>query len=309
MTKFQNAQYLTSTQYAGADKLAARIALHDKYTVNHVDLHRWLFDVILAVIGPAGRVLEVGTGRGDLWKRAASADLALEETAKIARGSEGKPPTVKGYAGVSDAKKFGRIPPSWEITLTDLSAGMLVDNKAHLGPQLAARFRYGEVDVQKLPYPADTFDAVIANYMLYHVPDLPKAVREIRRVLRPGGALIAMTNGEHHMQELGKFAEKAGLASDASTLGLMNTRLAFSLQNGAEILAPAFDHVQRLDFPTELCVTDVQPVLDYIASALDDADEVMSGSAGLALARMLEVRLADQGVIRISKETGLFIAR
>ena len=61
MTKFQNARYLTGTQYAGADKLAARIALHDNYTVDHIDLHRWLFDIMLAVIGPAGRILEVGT--------------------------------------------------------------------------------------------------------------------------------------------------------------------------------------------------------------------------------------------------------
>lgn len=307
MTKFQNARYLTGTQYAGADKLAARIALHDKYTVNHVDLHRWLFDIMLAVIGPAGRVLEVGTGRGDLWKKAASAEIALEETAKIKTGEN---PAVDAKAKPAPERfNFGRIPTHWAITLTDLSAGMLVDNKAHLGPQLAARFRYGEADVQELPYPDKSFDAVIANYMLYHVPDLDKAIRELRRVLRPGGALIAMTNGEHHMQELGQFVEKAGLANDASKLGIMKVRLAFNLQNGAEALRKSFQDVVRLDYPTELCVTEVQPVLDYIASALDDPEEMMSQSGGLALARVLEMRLAEQGIIRISKETGLFVAR
>lgn len=308
MTKFQNARYLTGTQYAGADKLAARIALHDQYTVNHIDLHRWLFDIMLAVIGPAGRILEVGTGRGDLWKKAASTERALEDTAKIATG-ENKTVIPTNNPAPPPREKFGRIPAHWEITLTDLSAGMLVDNKTHLGAPLAARFRYGEADVQDLPYPDKSFDAVIANYMLYHAPDLDKAIRELRRVLRPGGALLAMTNGQNHMKEINQLVGRAGLVEEAASLGVMNVRLAFNLQNGAEALRKSFKDVVRLDYPTELCVTDAQPVLDYIASMLDAPDELLNGSGGLALARVLEMRLAEQGLIRISKETGLFVAR
>jgi ubiquinone/menaquinone biosynthesis C-methylase UbiE len=303
MSKFQDTSYLKGSQYAGADKLSARIALHELYTVSYVDIHRWIFDVMLAALGSTAKVLEVGTGRGDLWKKNAVHDLRLEETAKIERegGETGKLP-------IPEREKFGRIPNGWEITLTDLSAGMVVDNKAHLG-DLSARFRYGEADVHSLPYPTDTFDAVVANYMLYHAADLPRAIREIRRVLKPGGVLFAMTNGERHMREINQFVERAGLAKGVEASGMMNLRLAFSLQNGAEALAPAFDDVIRMDFPTELHVTEVQPVLDYIASMLEDAEETMSGAAGLALARVLEVRLAEQGVIRISKETGLFVAR
>ncbi len=304
MTKFQDTGYLKGSQYAGADKLSARIRLHDTYTVSHIDLHRWLFDIMLAAVGSTAKVLEVGTGRGDLWKKNAVPDMRLEETAKIERGET----TTKGRVPTPEKEKFGRIPHGWEITLTDLSAGMLVDNKAHLG-DLSARFRYGEADVHALPYPAQTFDAVLANYMLYHAADLPKAIRELRRVLKPSGVLFAMTNGERHMRELNQFVERSGMAQGVESSGLMNVRLAFSLQNGIESLETAFNDVVRLDFPTELHVTEVQPVLDYIASALDDPETAMSGAAWLALARMLEVRLAEQGVIRISKETGLFIAR
>lgn len=303
MSRFQDTSYLKGSQYAGADNLSARIKLHDLYTVSHIDLHRWMFDIMLSALGSTAKVLEVGTGRGDLWKKNAVPDLRLEETAKIER--EG---AVKGKLPVAEKDKFGRIPNGWEITLTDLSAGMLVDNKAHLG-DLSARFRYGEADVHSLPYPTDTFDAVIANYMLYHAADLPKAIRELRRVLKPGGVLFAMTNGERHMREINQFVDRAGLGKGVEAAGLMNSRLTFSLQNGAEALEPAFEDVIRLDFPTELHVTEVQPVLDYIASVFDNPDEAMSGAAGLALARMLEVRLAEQGVIRISKETGLFVAR
>lgn len=303
MTKFQDASYLKGTQYAGANNLSARIVLHDRYTVSHIDLHRWVFDIMLATLGSTAKILEVGTGRGDLWKKNAVPDLRLEETAKFERHE-----TQRSRVVLSDKEKFGRIPTGWEITLTDLSPGMLVDNKAHMG-DLAGRFRYGEADVQSLRYPSNTFDAVVANYILYHVADLPKAIRELRRVLKPGGTLFAMTNGERHMREINQFVEQAGFSKEAETFGGMNERLTFSLQNGEQKLAAAFNDVLRLDFPTELHVTDVQPVLDYIASMLDNADSLMSGAAGLALARMLEVRLTEQGVIRISKETGLFVAR
>ncbi|HEY5428532.1 MAG TPA: class I SAM-dependent methyltransferase [Solirubrobacteraceae bacterium] len=57
-------------------------------------------------------------------------------------------------------------------------------------------------DVQLLPFADASFDAVIAAWMLYHVPDLPQGVAEIHRVLRPGGTLFAGTNGEQHLQDV-----------------------------------------------------------------------------------------------------------
>ena len=57
-------------------------------------------------------------------------------------------------------------------------------------------------DVQALPFDDESFDCVIAAWMLYHVEDLTRALEEIRRVLRPGGRLIAVTNSERHLLEL-----------------------------------------------------------------------------------------------------------
>ena len=55
-------------------------------------------------------------------------------------------------------------------------------------------------DVQELPFADGAFDTVVAAWMLYHVPDVGRGLAEIARVLRPGGALVAVTNSIGHLE-------------------------------------------------------------------------------------------------------------
>ena len=57
-------------------------------------------------------------------------------------------------------------------------------------------------DVQALPFENESFDAAVAAWMLYHVPDVDRAVAELARVLRPGGRLVAVTNSAWNLSEL-----------------------------------------------------------------------------------------------------------
>jgi SAM-dependent methyltransferase len=57
-------------------------------------------------------------------------------------------------------------------------------------------------DVQRLEFDAGEFDAALASWMLYHVPDLDRSAAELARVLRPGGRLVALVNDAQHAAEI-----------------------------------------------------------------------------------------------------------
>ncbi len=92
-------------------------------------------------------------------------------------------------------------------------------------------------DVQELPFADAEFDVAIAAWMLYHVPDLDRGLAELARVLKPGGRLVAVTNGIDHLQELWDLARRA------ASVG----RFTFRSENGEESLRRHFADVQRKD--------------------------------------------------------------
>jgi SAM-dependent methyltransferase len=55
-------------------------------------------------------------------------------------------------------------------------------------------------DAENLPFKNDSFDVVYTNGVLHHLPNTPKAVKDIHRVLRPGGRVIAMFYAEYSRQ-------------------------------------------------------------------------------------------------------------
>jgi SAM-dependent methyltransferase len=57
-------------------------------------------------------------------------------------------------------------------------------------------------DVQALPLADGQFDCAVAAWMLYHVPEVDRALGELARVLRAGGRLVAVTNASEHLREL-----------------------------------------------------------------------------------------------------------
>lgn len=68
--------------------------------------------------------------------------------------------------------------------------------------------------VLEIPYPDQSFDVVFSHGVLHHVPDIERAQREIRRVLKPGGELIVMLYAKYSLNYLLAIAvvRRIGLA-------------------------------------------------------------------------------------------------
>ncbi|HVU10157.1 MAG TPA: class I SAM-dependent methyltransferase, partial [Phototrophicaceae bacterium] len=119
-------------------------------------------------------------------------------------------------------------------------------------------------DAQYLPYADQTFDVVMANHMLYHVPDIEQAILEARRVLRPRGVFVAATNSIQSMPEIHALFRRGMLL--LSTPGKVYSQpplpaqTSFALENGTRILARYFYAVVRYDLPSTLVFPSVEPV-------------------------------------------------
>ena len=133
----------------------------------------------------------------------------------------------------------------------DLSPFIL--HKAHA--RLGGRAELVRGDAMALPFADGAFDTVVAAWMLYHVPDVGKGLAEIARVLRPGGALVAVTNSVHHLRELRELI--------AYPTGWEET---FSRENGEALMAPHFAHVDRFDMESVVTVREREKLVAYRGS-------------------------------------------
>lgn len=143
--------------------------------------------------------------------------------------------------------------PTMRVKATDMSRRMVeVAQSRGLDAEV--------VNAQDLPYADESFDAVAALWMLYHVPDRAAALSEVRRVLRPGGIFVAITVGNDHLADLRVAA------------GGQPWHPSFSSENGEEQLAPHFSHVAREDFHPQAWFENHAAAMEYLDTLPHDVD-------------------------------------
>jgi len=143
----------------------------------------------------------------------------------------------------------------------DLSWGMASTAREQAGADVT---RILNLDVQHLPFPDGTFDVVMANHMLHHVPNLDQAFGEIRRVLRPRGILLAATNSVHTMPEFETLVRRAYTLLGYPKQDIPLVHHTFTLENGIMRLAQYFRAIARYDLPSAFHFPEVEPVLNYL---------------------------------------------
>lgn len=267
---FRDSDYLQKNQYRDSSNLDARAALHRQFSTATADWQPWVFDLLR--LEPGMRVLECGCGPGWLWR-----------------------------------KNVDRIPAGCQITLTDLSPGMVAEAEAALADS-GHQFSFQPANIQALEFADGTFDVVVANHMLYHVPDLAQGLAEVRRVLKGNGRLIAATNGNNHMKELPLLVPDEARQMMASwRMRGITDQLPFRLENGRSLLEPFFSQIDLHLYEDSLWVTEVEPLIAYAFSMIKPEMDVPETAVDY-LRGLWAAKIEADGGIRISKESGAFVA-
>jgi SAM-dependent methyltransferase len=257
--------YLREVQYRDSTRLAARARLHVKYGTARIAWFPW---VATQIAWPArARVLEVGCGAGWLWAEASA-----------------------------------HLPSGLRLTLTDLSPGMVAEAVGRVAGLGRHRQVAGRVaDAQALPFSANSVDVVVANHMLYHVPDPRLAVAELARVVRTDGVLVAGTVGPSHLRELAEI--RAEVFGGPGVLPTVDT---FGIEVGEPMLRGCFTDVEWRYYDDCLDCTDPDDVLAFLASTppVEGASRAERRRVVEAVHRRFD---AGGGRMRISKETGVFV--
>lgn len=254
--------------YRDGGRLRARITFHERFGRDVPDIHRIAWD---HVASPSeAEVLEVGVGTGRHWRVNAE-----------------------------------RVPAGWRPTLTDRSPGMLEEAQRSLAPVVPTA-RFAVADATVLPFDDDTFDLAFAHHMLYHVEEPVRAAAELRRVLRPGGVLYALTNGEAHLAEVHALAACVASAWPQVRIDVPEA-LTFTLENGSDVLGTAFTRVERVVFEDVLRIDEAGPLAAYVASLAYSDDATTDAALGAWLDAFAHERLA-YGPLVAHRVSALFSA-
>ncbi len=222
-----------SMQYKNATNISARIRLHRDYSVNQEGWFPWLFSNLH--LKPGMKILELGAGNGALW-----------------------------------SQNIAKVSKNVTIVLSDISEGILADARKTIGDH--PQFQYSVFNAQKIPFADNTFDLVIANHMLFYCDDIPKALQEVQRVLKPGATFTCSTYSQKHMHEITDLVQNYN-----ANIVLSSTKLyeRFGLDNGRQILKPYFKDISCHKYQDAIELSDSMPIISYILSCHGNQNSIL----------------------------------
>lgn len=253
-------------QYKTSENLDSRLNLHS-YNVNETDWQVWCFNHM--DFPYEAKVLELGSGNGVFW-----------------------------------IKNRNSIKNNWNITLSDLSQGMLESAKLKL-KDTENDFTFRNIDVQNIPCEDESFNVVIAKHMLYYVPDTYKALSEIKRVLADGGIFYATANALGSMRELHEIIKKF----DSDLLpNYSEADAKFGLKSGQLILEKFFGKVRTDIFEEKIIVSEAEPIVSYVFSTIK-GNSIKDEEKKRQFTKYIDDIIKERGNITITTKACLFTVK
>ncbi len=259
------------SQYENANNISARIRLHKDYSINKQGWFPWIYEVGIAPVLAENtdtivNILELGCGEGSLW---------LENK--------------------------DRLPDNVQITVSDISEGMIRDIRRNLDGD--ERFSYETFDCHKIPAQANSYDIIIANHLLFYCNDIAQVCDEVKRVLKPDGLFLCSTYGSGHMKEITELVQKF---DKRIVLAAENLFDRFGLENGQNILCNYFSNIESCTYEDAILIDQAEPLIEYILSCHGNQNQYL-------LDRYHDFRLFVEKQLRkeyrITKEAGCFFCR
>lgn len=268
-----NMESSLKSQYENSTNISARINLHRLYSTNCKGWFPWVYEQ--CEIAENMRILELGCGNGALWR-----------------------------------ENYECIPEQVQIVLSDISEGMLRDTRRELGQleeqQKGTRhgnFAFQVFDCHLIPFENESFDCIIANHVLFYCKNIDQVLKEVERVLKPGGRFICSSYGAMHMKEITELVKEF---NPLITLSADKLYEHFGMENGADILKPYFQSVEKRIYEDALNVDKAEPLIEYILSCHGNQNQYI-------LDRYRDFRgFVEKKTVKgfhITKEAGIFICK
>jgi ubiquinone/menaquinone biosynthesis C-methylase UbiE len=253
-------------QYKTNENLGKRINLWS-YGTNAESLPTWIFNKI--ILQENERILELGCGTGQLW-----------------------------------LENFRNIHSNCSIVLSDFSKNMLNTAKKNLA-NLKLPVKFKIIDAEEIPYPNQSFDVVLACHMLYHIPNIEKALTEINRVIKPSGKFISTTVSRNHIKELKDFLLQFDLDIEMRNKFFSE----FRNETGKEILEPFFNEIELLEYINPVNISSIEPLMRYIESMFQKDYYPHFHEIKPDIEKELIRIIKKDSVFKLKCITGLFLAK
>jgi len=230
MNDFTDEKNLKKIYYGRTTKLQHRLDAWERFGTNKIKFFDW---VALQLPELKGRfnILDAGCGTGRLLSRLG-----------------------KKYKG---AELYG----------VDISPAMVKATK--LAVSKMNKRNILEADIKKLPFHSDYFAVVTATHVLYHVPDISGAIKELKRVLKPGGIIFITTTDYDLEQGLNKIHYEAlRKLHFPKFMQDKNSYLRFPPIFASNVLKKYFPKVTTFKFRNDLVYTNANDCFGYYQTAM-----------------------------------------
>lgn len=221
-----------------------------------------------------------------------------------------------GEGRMTAALRTRAAPGAWIVALDVQPDAVALTQARHAVDGIRA-------SVESLPLSSGQFELVTAGHVLPSAADIPRAVRELRRVLCPGGVLLASADSESSGQRLLAWhveaCQRAGLTGQATRAAMPSARSRFTLENGGGALSRGFGSVEVKVRDEALVLASVDDLLRLYGDGL-----YLRGATSLdgpgdadALAIRLIAHLRDiasaavesDGRLIVPRRSGCFVCR